>query len=77
VSYASNPEFSANVLGIQSNDSANIVTPSLTLPDTFYLQCSIKWWWDAISKAPPPGMTDLSSIVFLTALRPSRIASLA
>ena len=69
VSWASKPEFTARVFGIINMASAKACTPRRALPFTFSLNfCSSSW--AAISKAPAPGTTALSSIAFFTARRP-------
>lgn len=60
----SNPLFSANVFGIINKDSANACMANLAFPVTLVFKKSIRCSWHAISKAPPPGTTALSSIAF-------------
>mmetsp|Transcript_4725 Transcript_4725/g.16625 ORF Transcript_4725/g.16625 Transcript_4725/m.16625 type:complete len:217 (+) Transcript_4725:233-883(+) len=75
VSCGSKPELAASVLGIISSASANACTPSLVLP-FIWANSAMSARWAAISNAPPPGTTHLSSTVFFTARSPSRTASL-
>mmetsp|Transcript_23202 Transcript_23202/g.46307 ORF Transcript_23202/g.46307 Transcript_23202/m.46307 type:complete len:215 (-) Transcript_23202:900-1544(-) len=76
VSCTSRPEFSARVLGTISRASAYASTPSLARPLTVLTTLSRRCCAAAISKAPAPGTMHLSSTQFLTALSPSRTASL-
>mmetsp|Transcript_29014 Transcript_29014/g.50082 ORF Transcript_29014/g.50082 Transcript_29014/m.50082 type:complete len:244 (-) Transcript_29014:286-1017(-) len=74
-SCTSKPEFSARTFGMMSMASAYACTPSLALPVTVPLK-PISDVYAAVSKAPAPATTALSSIAFLAARRPSRTASL-
>mmetsp|Transcript_37721 Transcript_37721/g.116567 ORF Transcript_37721/g.116567 Transcript_37721/m.116567 type:complete len:301 (-) Transcript_37721:312-1214(-) len=71
------PLFSARVFGITSSASAYARTPSFCLPvmpESLYF---MRWSWSATSKAPAPGTTARCSSAYLTARRPSRVASLS
>mmetsp|Transcript_50578 Transcript_50578/g.161824 ORF Transcript_50578/g.161824 Transcript_50578/m.161824 type:complete len:242 (+) Transcript_50578:193-918(+) len=75
-SCASYPPFSARTLGVTRSASAKASTPSLARPSTVFLTFSRRCRAAATSKAPAPGTTAPSSIVFFTARSPSRTASL-